>query len=384
MKPQQMILAEMKKTPFFYEGGDEEEVRGRVEAMLKKGCQSEASLDAAREVVEVVMTKHNKASIFAEALKRLHEVEQRYGAQVPNHKYHSVHQVYTFLLGLLAYRRIKVLRRLLDAEMTSTADQPSGGSAEGEFLFRWRVCAFLHDVGNGVSMHGQKQPRRRKLIGEFLSDFFDERGGTSTHEVVDIDALARGKSGTALLDAVEGGDRISRLGAALLRAPTYGDILYDHGVVSALMTLRALDNLYVDKLNEGIEVKDGVSYARCHFDQSIVRATHAIAIHNVDQHGEIADEVWGTRSVYGGEDRWLAFLLKVCDLIQIWHKPDVQTGKTVEDGDVDIEVTGDAIVVKRLGPPDKSAKLWKQLGSVMREYVHPSARRFVRLACEQA
>lgn len=273
-----------------------------------------------RLVATTALLPHAKGSEIGSLGDLLNTMEMFTPYDYTANRKHLIHSVNTCLLGAALYQRVDRLRDLLDEEMARTATLLSGGSANGEFLFRWKLASLSHDIGNGLALHGND----KKLIRKYLiyvqactNQIWRGDMHSSTDSLLD---LARGKNSLKLIDQVDGAKRFSAFFKELKDSPFKG-IFYDHGLISALVLLKILDTQY-DRMNEAsIDMSSFyVSFARPFFDDSIVRAAHAVALHNVDFYPHILKEVWKGSKPYNAEQYPLAFLLKLCDSLQEWQK----------------------------------------------------------------
>jgi hypothetical protein len=190
---------------------------------------------------------------------------------------HLVHSVNTFLLGLLMYRSVGRLRQVIDRSMVDTTNRLSSGSAEGEFLFRWRLASLMHDIGNAIALFGDDSTK----IGEYLFRFqvkLDQIWDPSDQPRINcLLGLSRGKDSLEALDTC---GNVFSLKAFFeeLRTKPYKGIHYDHGLMSALLMLRALDEVYERRGGVTCNVNGHtVSFDREFFDQSILRAASVLS-----------------------------------------------------------------------------------------------------------
>jgi len=318
-------------------------------------------------IIAYALHPHAKGHVVGSFGDILNMKEQFDVYKYEKNRKHLNHSVNVFLLGLLLYHSIEPLRRRIHDEMeNSSGTMLSGGSAFGEFLFRWRLASLMHDVGNGVSLFGAE----REKISEYIyllmlrvAPYDAPRPWT----VEDLLPLERHKQALDELDRLDCSKRISRFFNKLKGAPYESDgskIFYDHGVVSALILLKVLDLRYRDYDNTAVkEIEhDGhrVSFDRDYFDKSIMQAAYAITTHNVDMYPAEYRVGWPAR-LYSVKERPLAFLLKVADTLQEWGKPRARNGAgAVSADEVELEVGKSGVVVRKF-PDIRSLK--EKLGS---------------------
>ena len=163
-----------------------------------------------------------------------------------------VHQINTFLLGLLFYNKCKkietVINNKLEAEKRKTSAIDLYHSTSDEFFFRWRIAALTHDLGNGISILGKNQPRINKFL-LYLDILLDFGIGDQPPDIELISLLSTGKNTVDFLTECYPFINLRGIWNNLLadddekiheKIKNY----YDHGIMSTIIVLKYLDNLY--------------------------------------------------------------------------------------------------------------------------------------------
>ncbi len=245
--------------------------------------------DYARELIETISIRHNKLFINP-TLQILHNLEiyEEYDYD-QKQKYHFIHTLNVYLLGLYIYSYFTPIRRAIENEITKTEQDNlqkspnpkrdySQGSIKGEFLYRWRFASLPHDIGYGVSLYGNEN--------EKISRYLRRIGSCVDKEIPDIERLFFYYSKIdqkSILDSLN--SRISEID--LLRYlyenqqnPLYGKIFYDHGIISALIFLllinESFDKNNINRQRRGRWNPDNLRGA-------LSQSARAIALHNITQ-----------------------------------------------------------------------------------------------------
>jgi hypothetical protein len=387
----QPLLDAMNDDGFFFDSGEnvDPDVRNRAKdaaaTLLQAGSREEKEC-AALNLIKAALLPNDKGELYGLAALVLDMVEKVRDYPHTTNAAHFVHQANTFLLGLLFYARVDRIRERIDAEMNQKRDGSlSVGTPKGEFLFRWRIASLLHDVGNAVSLHNDDLAKINDIISRFqgiAARLSTEQSTvppnvTATHPWSPEDAgvdrllpLARGYNALVLLDQHLHNTNVSTLFYQLRSVPfdkTNKDspLYYDHGIVSALLILKKLDDLYEQhRDNPFMKTASGwVSCERHFFDGSIVPAAAAVAVHNVNCYEETFVRIWGKKSPFDIMESPFAFLLKVADILQGWDK----WKDGISEGESDVSqfiyrVERDKITI--LGHPNKEKLAKSELGYV--------------------
>lgn len=274
----------------------------------------------AGQIVYYALVPHAKGHVVASFGDILNSTEL-YGAyKYEKNRKHLGHIANTFLLGLLFYHKLPSLRKRIEDEMRKTTDMLSGGDLYGEFLFRWCLSSLMHDLGNGISLFKDNA----HAIDEYLFHIMIRLNANwPTGHRLSVEyllGLSRNKNALQELDRVASVARFQGFFKQLKKEP-YLDILYDHGLVSALLILKSLDEMYSRHDEEKRPKLDDrlVSFHRKYFDNSVMEAAYAVGIHNLDFYPDKYRSSW-TGKLYDADAQPFAFLLKLADTLQEWDK----------------------------------------------------------------
>lgn len=312
---------------------------------------------------------------------------------------HVVHQLKTYLLGLCVFHSCQSIKDAVLAEVEKNL--PAGRTPPQEFHLRWLAAALAHDAGyileNAAADPSRGDPGKKALYEQVLQEFgavikyplarsheeLENEAYKSLHTNLADEIDAKEQSITSeqslfCLPMYSSGKNAMERGKdkawAILKEGTrpcglgltdkktirdyydftwkyrtnYGERFPDHGVVSALLLLRAwharadfLEFLEQRKqkdigpLNQPVFdwVRDADRSDWKH-TQTIEAAAAAIALHNIDPNrytkGSLSSEwrsLFRTRldiALTATKDRQplaLAFLLRLCDTLQDWDRP---------------------------------------------------------------
>jgi len=316
------------------------------------GCSEERKRESiATLLISTALRPHVKGHEVAAAGNVLNAAELFGIHAIADNQKHFVHQVYTFLVGLLLYHLVPQLRAQLDEEMKRTTSTFSSGTPFGEFLFRWRLSSLAHDLGNAVSLFwGNEEEIDRQLrhleTGCHVSWFPPSPARASVESLAELQDRPRRRNTFAEFGRVSGHDHIKEFAIRLKENP-YKGILYDHGVVGSLLLARIIHDLYKRYGWNTLTWDDHqVSFKPVFFDESVVRAARAVAEHNLDFYPDDYLQPWGGSKLYSVRQNALSFLLKVADWLQEWNKPKARDeSEYIPPDQVCIRIDGSSVVV---------------------------------------
>lgn len=318
----ELLKDNVKKDDFFfneYSGANERE---NIEKVVTEflNCENERHRETlASLIINYSLLPHAKGAEIAPLLGVMNMFELYEHYNYRENRKHLVHQVYTFLLGLLIYENVEKVRKKIDAEMRLTTKLFSSGNEKGEFLFRWRLASLTHDLGNGISLFENDNEKINKFIF-YLQLLSNESWGYGHDGISKLLFLDDEKKSLELLDQVDGTNNLTKFFDYLNSKP-YKKIYYDHGIMSSIILLKLLDRMYSKYNGQTINYKGHrVSFKKPFFEKSIVQTAYAIAIHNLDFYPDIVSNIWGTTGLYNFEKKPFCWLLKICDTLQEWNK----------------------------------------------------------------
>ncbi len=285
----------------------------KIEEFINLGEGSDRA-GSAIELVEDIMKPHQKQSLY-ENITELYRIEQGTLYLKETGRDHVLHAIMCFLLGIVINERF--IKKVCVSDDNKVSE------------FQWKLSALFHDVGYPIEIVSKvlsnfneniKRISEQLGIKEFDSKFFIQKRS--------LDKLSNGKDILDLLqtriDSWELQVNVKRIYHSL-----NSDSKVCHGIISSLILLKTLGELYIEKNPGGKE--DG-NFNQKHFNDDIVSACAAIFVHNLKQ-----NDLNGTKINLCKAP--LAFLLKISDCLQDWERPgkDNEHGMPAEDYDISIE-----------------------------------------------
>jgi len=352
----ELLQGAVRTNDFFffnaYTGADTRDNFARVAIEFLDAPSEELRDFLARQVMCCGLAPHAKGTQTASFGDLLNVTEVLCAYAYKKNRKHLCHSVNTFLLGLLIYHNLPLLRGQIDNEIENDASLFSGGDVYGEFLFRWRLASLMHDLGNGVSLFAKDADEIDRYLFHVMmrAEAHWPKDGQDKLTVECLVGLARGKNALTELDKVDGGLRFRKFFDQLKQNP-YKSICYDHGLVSALLILKVIDGMYsrYDAAeSKRIEVDGhGVSFDRGFFDKSVMHAAHAVAIHNLDFYPAKYRPDWPNR-LYDASGHPFAFLLKLADTLQEWNKLPAKGGTDyIKPEDIVLRFEDNTLVIEK-------------------------------------
>lgn len=317
----------------------------------------EASENASN-LLDFSLDIHVKTQTMGPIIRSMRDFELEGEYQYKKQRTHYIHSVNIFLLGLFIYHGCSKIRNAINNEMVHTSIEKtirfegdvsdwhySGGSIEGEFFYRWRLCSLCHDIGYPVSL-----VNNRKELDSYLTDKFGINGINSLKNdkvLPDNEMLLE-----FILDIMQYIDIKER-------KPAPGNEMYDHGIMGGLIFLHKMDKLFKSK--SPIEKVNGkrIIWDRVVFNTSLKEVSNAVAMHNLEMHEEALK-----KSLFNPDDlkihdidkHALSWLLKVTDILQEWDKikaSEYNENKSIPTQNIEIETNPESIVVQGFNAKQK-------------------------------
>lgn len=244
-------------------------------------------------IIEKAMSERGKPDLF-KGLVDLAKVERGIRELQPYQRDHVVHSVLTFILGVYMIEKVSKMNKI----------DP----------FAWSLASFFHDVAYPVEIS-------QRLITEYTKVINQCPSHTSCRKVrLDPGDFLNINSNRKSLDLIN--ERINEWDICLNVKKIYLDMVKNgdacHGVYSAIFLLSMLDDIY-QELNPQREYKcimaQGRDWDETYFVEDIVSACSAIFLHNLNK-DILKDESIDLCKAP------LAYLLKLCDVLQDWDRPD--------------------------------------------------------------
>ncbi len=354
MRVDRLLTSEIQKNANFFHNEhsaqtDRDIARDAALRFLASACESSRETWA-RIIIRSTLGYHAKNVESGSVSEMLHLTEIQAEYEHKAHRKHLVHSLNVYLLGLLIYNRVTQLRKPIDNEMATTkGTNYSGGNEHGEFLFRWKSASLTHDIGNGISLFYGDKDRIAKYLSDIqiaASDYWD-----CGKPIVSIEELLRlngGRTSIELLDELAGDNKLSHFMNTLAATP-FRKITHDHGLMSAAISLKMLYKKY--RRMDGAQLNIAghiVSFDKEYFYKSLVNAYYAVCLHNLDFYDDGYLTEWPDNRIYDSQNKPFAYLLKICDLLQEWHKVKVTDDTDfVRPEEIELEFTEKRIIVRK-------------------------------------
>lgn len=306
------------------------EFQDKVLTFLKCRTYPEAET-AADSLSKYIMDLHGKLEAFRRSFDDLDRIEKQLNAGYQ--RLHFVHQAHVFLLGLYLYGTCPQIKTEIDQEMYATSvDFLSGGDATGEFLFRWRMAALVHDLGYSLSLLADNDQLDAHICG---FQRIIERPIARPEELYHYDNKnlfnqmsdrVRQIYGFSLRPIAEGLSRIHPYASTGKKPP-----FYDHGILSAVIFLYLVNHEYIKGHESSLPILGyELSWDQANLDHSILNIAIAVALHNLDaKNYDISFKLRADR-YYRAKPSPFAWLLKTCDMLQEWDKPQTSDHEKME------------------------------------------------------
>lgn len=280
-------------------------------------------------IVDDIMLPHGKKELDI-YLSELAKIEVNIRELQQTHRDHVVHAVTTFLLGSFIIE---------NSHLQKTVDP-----------FTWKLTSLFHDIAYPIQIANHMLATFRTTI-ELLSRPRDGRNLKIVSD--DLTSLLHNKNSLKLIQ-----NRIDQWKITLDVEDTYQQMIEKgtacHGIYSAIILLDTLDCIY-EKKNPNREHRDviegNINSNEYIFENEIVDACSAIFLHNLPRESFSP----GTIKI---ELTPIAYLLKICDVLQDWDRP--YKGSNGIPADLyDIKIVDNGINFYLLG--DRKSKIADEL-----------------------
>ena len=302
------------------------------EDFIKKSndyLDSETYKDAiknADSLMKFVLNFHEKGKIIAPILSDLFTYEKEGGYNYKKQRMHYLHLTNVFLLGLYLYHLVPIIKRNINKKMESTTKtindvncyknnwKYSEGCEYGEFLYRWRLAAIIHDIGYRISLIGDNSTEINKAIYKLLDD-----------NSVNINKIIKYKNKDLLKDLeIISNIQLSEYYKYQEKYPYRKKVKYDHGLIGAILFLYRMNTYFDEELkDQDSKCENGVFFHRNLLDYSLLYTAKAVALHNLTQYKEAIDRFAknNRNKIYSLKENSLDWLLFITDILQEWDKP---------------------------------------------------------------
>ena len=219
-----LLKENVKNDEFFfnqYSGANEKENTERIVTEFLN-CEDERHRETLSSlIINYSLLPHAKGAEIAPLLGIMNMFELHESYNYKANRKHLIHQVYTFLLGLLIYNNVDKVREQINNEMRDTTSIFSSGNEKGEFLFRWRLASLTHDLGNGISLFENDDEKIGKYVF-YLQLLSNENWGYEQDGITKLLVLDNGRKSLDLLDRVDNTNHFNQffdyLSAILIKA----------------------------------------------------------------------------------------------------------------------------------------------------------------------
>lgn len=319
-----------------------------------------------------------------------------------NYRDHTTHTIRTYLIGLYIYERNTIVREAINCYFHQVY-KANNTDFEDIFVFIWSLTALYHDIGyiienNRIDLDSEIKREVLRYINnalqsplshtaKFCSQVSEENEGyiidqnriyvsriNSLNSIENDDLfekLFNASASTNLALDENNGIKLYYLFASSHKTKDGRESFRDHGIFSALLLLKTwfsfeeyLCTICEEKncLNQfgkiGNEVK--ILYKRLpSYTSLVIGAAESISLHNVNK------DIWNKNDAITQKlsfDQFhillrnsnlqnshpIAFLLRLCDEIQMWDRPYFRaiTNRDVHSEDMSMQVSSDGIYLR--------------------------------------
>ena len=336
------------------------------------------AVESAKKLTKFILNQHEKNRYVEPILDLLKCFELGGHYSYEQQRVHYIHQLNVFLLGLYLYQIVPDIKNSIAKEMESTTtdlnlyingiDQNwrySGETQYGEFLYRWRLSSLSHDLGYLISLNKKGTKEIIDMVNEVLSLY-----ETKISKIEDIWIF----EGINLLDQLNGAIpevSIKEYMNYQSKNPFKGDVYYDHGIISALILLRLMNEAYAKHNQSGCLISTKVVWHSSFLTSSVLQAAVAVSLHNLNQDEEALKACTKDLKIFDVNKRPLSWLLKIADTLQEWDKPRAMqenlSSTLLDCGNYGILYHNKKIITKYF-PNDKKA----EVNNFLQQYTYPS------------
>ena len=273
--------------------------------------------ELAQKLIKEIIKPHAKNELYSHVIE-LYEVENA-TMKLTGKRDHTIHAVNTFLLGI--YINSNYLDNKVD-------------------MFQWKFAALFHDIAYPIVISQQIIKSYSDKVNKIKSELHIENFNPTFNLVPsNFEKLTNNKNS---IDYIQ--RKVYEWGLDVNVQKRYADMIYSnkmcHGIISALTVLYLIDLMY-QKNNPERDNSFHTVWKQKNFETHIVSACSAIYLHNSDIFTNISKDKAA-----------LPYLLKLCDELQNWDRPDKNMPKgdlpenygiSIQNGMLDFKVEDDSI-----------------------------------------
>jgi hypothetical protein len=334
------------------------------------------SVESAKKLTISVLSKHGKDKDVGPIAEFLEYFELKGSYSFTEQRVHYMHQLNVFLLGLYLYQNVPAIKESIYKEIDLTTSdlnffrhgvkenwRYSGGTQHGEFLYRWRLASLSHDIGYLISLNKRGSKTAIQMVNRVLSQY-DKK----IDRIEDI-WIFKNINLLKQLDSKIDGISIEGYIDYQKDHPFKGVVYYDHGIISALLLLRLMNEAYEKHSNSACSTHNGVLWHKSFLTSSILQAAIAIALHNIDQDKQALEQCTRGLKIFNLDTRPLSWLLKTSDILQEWDRfaRNVKDSSPLSRTNYRIRVYKKTIIVTENFPLRKR----KEIKDVIQRYMDP-------------
>jgi len=322
-------------------------VKSQIEKFLSmQGGNNTKRQNLAVQISANLLLQNSKWDIPKKLLTDLAKLEFNLRGINPGHRDHVCHSLSNFLLGWAIIQQLK-LYQISKLE--------------------WKLASLLHDVGYPLELSNNFNNFLRKYEKSILKWKQKDRSPKTIHTLKDYTALYKPKyhnfnraperDAAALIDKRLKKWGLSIKGKTIFNKTLNREIGPDHGIISAILVMKAIDKKYEDNnpLQEYRYIPIGNSDWNFEYmEEQVTNACSAIFIHN-----QVDDVIFD----FNEESMKLATLLKVCDELQNWDRPKGKDCKGEPPRSYSLKFLGKNIIFY-VNNKDKKKNLKEKLKSV--------------------
>jgi len=249
----------------------------------------------AKESIKYILHSHGKSQL-SEEIAILGEIEEHLIPIQDKLRDHVIHTLLTFLFGIYLIEKLE-----LNDKITP---------------FEWKLTSLLHDIAYPYEIAFYLTKKIEKHINSMAIDrHINIPMLKSSNTIINLEKLTRSPSSIGLLT-----QRFNKWGFKFSAGSLYrkmkSEYNVDHGIVSSMIVLKAMDILYSHHNPRRIlkyTPRDGNDWNYENFENQIVNSCASIFIHNLPK------ELFITKKI----DKMmhtLPFVLRLSDELQDWER----------------------------------------------------------------
>ncbi len=252
-------------------------------------------------LIKKILTTHGKENIV-KSLGTLVSLEPKIQELQPWVRDHVVHAINTFLVGVYILEKVNF---------------PCFRGTRFDYPFMWKLSGPTHDLGYPIEIAHNLNKAYSDEMNSFLDDI--DSPSPKLEPVTYLGGLEKLCEGWSANEIIQ--KRLTEWALGIDIEDYYNwlkkENKIDHGVISALSQLKVIEAMYFKinpKRKNGRIISEGFNFNQKNFNSSIVSASAALFIHNIDPgYLRFSNKINFTISP-------LAFLLFLCDTFQEWDR----------------------------------------------------------------